>query len=265
MKTLLILFSVLFSMKSYALIGGLDVSEIDILSKSVIALQMVEKQSDGTVNRYKGSGVLVTPNVILTAAHNFFYLDDVTASEAIFSTTPMWGENSQAQKRIFVEKVLIFPDFSQGQLGTINDMALVFLKESAPSEYRPLKIELEGNAPPVLFEKGILLGYGKSNESPGRPLSDFRLRKLELNFARWDNSTIYNSQKIWFSNKNGSIAGGDSGGPVLFQRNNEYIVYGVGIHKRYDDCVEQNICEDQSAYSNTNYFSDWIKKNLNLE
>jgi secreted trypsin-like serine protease len=251
------------SFNSFALIGGKDVLESDPISKSVVALQMVEKESSGNINRYKGSGVLVTPNIILTASHNFIFLDEVTSSEAIFSITPRWGEDPQGEKRIAIKKVIFYPGFSMGPLGTVNDIALVFLSEPAPLNYVPLKIELEGNNAPSSSEKGILVGYGKSSEFPNTPLSDFRLRKLELNFARWDNTTIFDSQKIWFSNNVGSIAGGDSGGPVLFRKNNnEYVVYGIGIHQRYDECVKENTCEAQSAYSNTSYFADWLKRSI---
>jgi len=248
------------ALKSYALIGGVDVSDFDPLSKSVVALQMVEKLNSGEINLYKGSGVLVGPNVILTAGHNFFYLADVTMSEAIFSTHPRWGKDALGQKRIFVEKVILFPGFSQSPLGTRNDLALVFLRDRAPYPYRPLPVELDGRDSPNRFEQGILLGYGRSIDEPTAPVSDYHLRRLSLEFARWDKSTIFDSQKIWFSNRNGSIAAGDSGGPVLFKRDGGgYRIYGIGIHHRYDDCVKENTCESESAYSNTTYFSDWIK------
>jgi len=257
------IFLFLFSTYSFALVGGMKVNEQDPLSKSVVALQMVEKDSIGKkINRYKGSGVLVGKDVILTAGHNFFYIPDVSLCEAIFSIEPKWGEESNGQTRISVKRVEIFPGFTQTSSGTFNDLALVFLSRPVPSDYAPLQMELEGNEPPEIGENGVLLGFGRSQNLQNQPLSDFQLRKLELPFNRWDFVSIFDSQKIWFSNTIGSITGGDSGGPVLFKRNGLYRIYGIGIHLRYDGCVENGTCEGQSAYTNLTYFSKWIKNTL---
>jgi len=82
------------------------------------------------------------------------------------------------------------------------------------------------------------------------------------NIPLWDATSILDSQKIWYSNLNGTIVGGDSGGPALFNRNNVYRIFGVGIHQRYDPCVKEKTCESQSAYSNTTFFANWIKNTL---
>lgn len=265
LKTLLVLPFILFSAKVHALIGGTEVLDTEQVSKSVMALQMAEVQQNGSTHFYKASGVLIRQDAILTAGHNFFYLKDITKSESIFSVTPAWGKDCHGQKRINVKKVLLYPGFFQGPLGAQNDLAIVILAEPAPAEHIPLEIELDGNYPPVDQEEGLLLGYGRSSENTGAAISDYRLRRLELKFARWDNSSIADSQKIWFSNKNGSIAGGDSGGPVLFKRDEKFKIFGIGIHEGYDTCVNTKTCEAQSAYSNSTFFAGWIKKTIHGE
>lgn len=265
MSKLFIVLIFSFSLKTNALIGGADVLEGDPISKSIVALQMAERQADGSVRFYKGSGVLISQNVVLTAGHNFFYLKDVTASQAILSVAPTWGGDSHGQKRIHVESVSLYPGFSQGPLGTQHDLAIVFLVDPVPSEYVPLKIALSSDEPPALGEKGMLLGYGRSSEDPSAPLSDYRLRRISLKVTRWDNNSIVDSQKIWFSNQNGSIVGGDSGGPVLFKRDNSLKIFGIGLHGRYDTCIDTKTCEPQSAYANTTFLANWINSALNVE
>lgn len=41
---------------------------------SVVALQMSEIQDERTLHYYKGSGVLIAEDVVLTAAHNIAYI-----------------------------------------------------------------------------------------------------------------------------------------------------------------------------------------------
>ena len=251
-----------FSSPALAIVNGSELSEVATLAKSVVAIQMVERESSGKINFYKGSGVLISDRVILTAGHNFFYLPDPTLSSAIFSVKPNWGTDSDGEKRISIKRALVLPGFSQGPLGTHHDLALVQLSESAPPQYRPLKIELWGKHPPKPGDLMTILGYGKSNVSETPPLNDFRLRSIDLPFARWDGSSIEDSEKLWVSFDRGSFAGGDSGGPVLLKRAESYWVYGVVIHHRYGKCVTDGTCGDQGAFTNLTFVRNWIKSSL---
>lgn len=251
-----------YASSATALIGGQEVSPAHSLSRSVVALQMVEKESSGRVNLYKGSGVLISRRVVLTAGHNFFYLPDPTLSAAIFSTRPDWGLAMNREKRISIKKAVVLPDFSQGPLGTQNDLALLLLDEAAPPSYQPIEIQVNGKFPPQFHEVALTLGYGKSVNDPHTPLSDFRLRQLTLPFARWEKNNILDSSKIWLNHQNGSIAGGDSGGPLIFYRRGTPVVYGITIHPRYDECVKLGTCESQAAFTNLTFFANWIQSTL---
>lgn len=153
----------------------------------------------------------------------------------------------------------MLPGFTQGPLGTSNDLAIIRLKSPIPSTYKPIQFDASGVAPPSLTEMGVILGYGYSG-SDSETESQYRLRKIQLPMTRWDKKNKFDSEKFWVSAKSGSIASGDSGGPILFKRNGKFILYGIAIHNRYDDCVKERLCEPQSAFTNLSYFKDWLEQ-----
>lgn len=64
MQKIFIIAFFIFSVKANALIGGADVLDGDPIGKSVVALQMAERQTDGSVRFYKGPGVLIGHNLV---------------------------------------------------------------------------------------------------------------------------------------------------------------------------------------------------------
>lgn len=254
---LVFLFLLVFSFSAKALINGEVVEASDPLSKSVVAIQMVEKTDDGSSNYYKGSGVVISKMMIMTAGHNFYYLPDPSDSKVIFSRDPQWSTRDKDQKSIRVKAAHVFGGFSQGPLGTKNDLAILELSQPIPEGYKPLKLVGLADLAPAVGEMATILGFGFDRDRNKR---SFILRKISLPVARWSSSTFRSSEKMWVGANLGSIAGGDSGGPALFRRNGEYFVYGIAIHNRYEECVSLKTCEPQSAFSNLIYFLDWIEK-----
>lgn len=243
---------------SHAIIGGVNIDSRNKLAKSVVALQMGEKQSDGTIRFYKGSGVLISDRLILTAGHNFYYLKDFKFSSAIFSISPHWGADPIGERRISIQNIRILPNFSQGSLGTQSDLAIISLSASAPSDYKPLKMQLDRKQ----FSQLLIAGYGRSQTSAGAPLADYRLRMILLPFRRWEFDKNSILAKFWVSSRYGSIAGGDSGGPALINFQGEYKIAGIAIHERYDICETLGTCEPQNAFTNLFSYREWILKSV---
>ena len=61
-KPLMLAFAI--SLRAFAVTGGSDVSDTDALAKSVVALQMIEVEPAGKINRYKGSAAIVADDSI---------------------------------------------------------------------------------------------------------------------------------------------------------------------------------------------------------
>lgn len=243
---------------SHAIIGGVAIDSKNELAKSVVALQMGEQQSDGTVRFYKGSGVLISDRLILTAGHNFYYLKDLKFSSAIFSTSPHWGSDPIGERRISIQNIKILPNFSQGSLGTQSDLAIISLSSKVPRDYKPLKMQLDRQQ----FSQLLIAGYGRSQISADAPLADYKLRMIILPFRRWELDKNSVLSKFWVSSRYGSIAGGDSGGPALINYQGEYRIAGIAIHERYETCVALGTCEPQNAFTNIFSYKEWILKSI---
>src|SRR5687768_6213915 len=140
MKIIITICSYLISLKAYSIIGGQEVNDYHQfpLSYSTVALQLKYIEDDGTISYYKGTGVLIKDDVVLTAGHNVFYQRRPEDIEVIFSNRPCCGENVCNEIRILAEKKLIHPDFSMNYPNPPeNDLALLKLRTKVSQPFRP--------------------------------------------------------------------------------------------------------------------------------
>lgn len=254
----LFLVTVILAPSSHAIIGGVELDKTSPIASHIIALQMEEKQSDGSLKYYKGTGVLITDRVVLTAGHNFYYLPRTDSGSAIFSPTPIWGPDDAGQVRIRVKQVEVYPGFKQTLSGTEEDLAVVLLQSPVPRGYGPLPM-ISADGPSLThLETVAVAGYGKDVEFDLQaPLNDFRLRQTDLQFLRYSDATPKNSGKIWFDQSSKGFCGGDSGAPALALLNGKMTVYGIAIHPGLDSQGKMR-CLTQGAFTNVLYYRSWI-------
>lgn len=255
-KRLIIGGTLFFFSVAHAVIGGITIDiSTDRLASHVVALQMSEVQSDGRTRYYKGSAVLIGPNLLLTAGHNVAYIPDPSNVVAIFSSTPCWGSNLCKEKRIAALTTTVHPLFRQVPGGTENDLALIKLATNAPSNFKPISVIEK----PYSVEKIPLtvLGFGKDTESNDSPLSAFRLRKTSLSFV----DELYRfgtKQKFWLAQNYGGICGGDSGGPAVVFDEHTPVVVGIATHVIHKN--GQSFCLTQGAFADVLSFSAWVRE-----
>lgn len=251
-----------FPYSAFGIINGTDVSSSDDLSKHIVALRMEEKQADGSLRFYKGTGVLITDRIILTAGHNFFYLPKTDNGSAIFSVQPDWQSVTSGQIETRIERVEVHPGFKQTNMGTENDLALVFLKDSAPKNYLPLAIADFKSPVPSFGNLATVVGFGKDVEfDQSAPLSAFRLRKTTIPFTKLSGADFQNSQKLWFNQSITGFCGGDSGAPALFYEAGQLTIYGIAIHTGINSQGKM-MCLTEGAFTNISYFRRWISETV---
>jgi secreted trypsin-like serine protease len=252
-KCLLFAFSTLGSTNATAIINGVDVEHSSAdASASLVALQMSERQADGSMRYYKGTSFLIAPDLLLTAGHNVAYIGKSESIEAIFSSAPCWGPNHCRERRIKASKSVVHPEFRQISGGTEFDIAIVQLSSKAPDDYQALQLANDS----VLIGSSLIqvFGFGSDREGRGAPLSAFRLRSIGLTPL----DTTYrlgSKQKFWFDQSIGGICGGDSGGPAILQGSLSYAI-GLAIHVTYSEGSSR--CLSGSAFTDLLFFSDWI-------
>jgi secreted trypsin-like serine protease len=247
---------------AHAIIGGKEIDNSDTLSSHVVAMQMEEKQPDGTIVYYKGTGVLVSDRVIMTAGHNFFYISRTDSGEAIFSTSPKWGKASTGEKRIRVKRAEVYPKFIQNKTGTEDDLALILLQSPVPENYTALPLADLQSIPLTTKTSGMVLGYGQSKEFEHHSSdNDFRLRKATLNFVRYSDSPPNQSKKIWFDQSENGFCAGDSGGPILISKYGNLTIYGIATHTGFNTKGKMS-CLTEGAFTNIAHYRDWIDKTL---
>lgn len=240
---------------AFAIVGGQNVElGSHPFAKHVVALQMSELQEDGSTRFYKASGVLIAPDIVLTAAHNVVYIPEPSNVSAIFSSAPCWGENTCKELRISAVRTLFHSDFRQTPGGTENDVALVKLTSRAPSQYEPLEYLRSSNT--VDVRSFLVLGFGKDTQISNPPLSSFRLRTISLSL--FDKFYRLGSQmKFWLDQSTGGICAGDSGGPAIAMVDKVPVVVGVASHVVYRD--GNSDCLSKGAFADTGYFRTWIQ------
>lgn len=234
------------------------------------------------------SGVVLHPEIILTAAH---CVDKNLSKTRVIHTTSI-RKNLDENSQIFKIKNIIYPKeyteykFKDSTLKTLaskfdvlkNDIALIKLD-------RPLVKIKHINHLSQIFKKnkfpfvdttvnqpfeGVVTGFGKTTLNNNYNLQDAnlfingRLEKALISFQ----AESYNDQFIILNQKNSSgVCTGDSGGPLFkMNENNTFELKGlaVGIIKSEVEDPNNmfNECYGKSIFLNLNFYSNWIYHNF---
>ncbi|RYZ71699.1 MAG: S1 family peptidase, partial [Proteobacteria bacterium] len=186
---------------------------------------IIELNRDGAI--FTCSGVLVSPNVALTAGHCAEDTDSIRVSTALdyLPNSGHW---------IAVARSLVHREYSPDASLYGSDVALLKLRESFPStlHYPQLARSTDDSA----LTSGthlIRIGYGGRNDQNRRTI-------IETLFKTWSHVGY---DPIAGQNEDPHAVNGDSGGPVYFQPTSSAPLLLVGIHSTWTET------------SNTAYFS----------
>jgi secreted trypsin-like serine protease len=226
---------------SQNIVAGDLVKANDAIAASTVALYIRGEDGDGVC-----SGTLISPNVILTAAHCAI---GMTGAVVVFGLNLETATDAQMRG---VDMVAVHPEFkpkAAGQ-GGWNDVALFRFQGAAPASAKIAQIL---DKPSVLKAglKATLAGFG-TTKSHGMGTDDGTLRKVTLAVQ----NPAFEQTEISFakSTKGGSACHGDSGGPAYVTLSGKLTV--IGITSRGTTAACNNISISTSVASHAAYIKD---------
>ena len=269
-------------------------------SSSDINQAPVGGEYDGVV-RIKLGNVLATGallydgHAVLTAAHLFAGVSSISDAAVVFET-------SAGQQSFSIQKVLIHPEYDSAN--SVNDLAIVWLSESVPSEAQRYNLyrstdEIGQTFTAVGYGKTGLGSTGYSTTQPTTPArvksqnvfeADAASLKSELGAnIGWnptdqqliadfdDGSQTHDSlgrlmklTNLGLGNSEGLIAQGDSGGPAfingLIAGVASYVSsMGTGLIEPDVDSISNSSFGEIAAWQRVSSYQQWIDQSLRAQ
>ena len=210
------------------------------------------------------SGTLISPTKVLTAAHCIATFKTKLPIKAAFGLQVQAVKGvkpTEPPRFLDIENVVSHFDYRVGDFAPYfpsykpRDVAIVQLKESAPSYTRPVPIISSSMA--FQQQKVILAGYGYTSEPDLETNSDDMgimryIRVFTSGAGEWEQ---HSGLLEYYGPKGIGACSGDSGGPMFYEKEGK--LYLIGATMGGTACGVENLSND-GYYTSLFPLRDWI-------
>nr|ACR15971.2 serine protease 37 [Mamestra configurata] len=208
------------------------------------------------------SAVLVSPNRVLSAAHNFHdHVSSVTAVTVVLGSTTVFVGGI----RFDLTPSDLFLHENYIPSPPINDIAMLYLPQNVVSSSIIAPIALPSGAQldeDFAGDIGIASGFGKTADIggvvPNQPLSYVDLPVISNEVCAQTFGGFVLPSNVCTSGEGGkNICSGDSGGPLAITRDDKPLLIGI-------TSFGTSQCEGghPSAYARVTFYMDWVNGHL---
>lgn len=227
------------TLEATGIIGGEEVSSIDRLPNSVVAVY-------DSVEGQLCTGTLISKNVVLTAAH--------CVGQEINKMYIFFGKNLQVDGvYVQVDKAEISPYWNPSTDRDMGDLALLHFQGPLPSSFEP-SVLLPTNRAGVL-ENGAevtVVGYGVTSGDSKEASAALRKTKVSISDTQFAESELLVDQS-----SGQGVCHGDSGGPAFIEIDGVFYLWGVTSRGLND---ASRTCKTTAAFTSIPYYRSWINR-----
>lgn len=224
------------------------------------------------------TGIIITPNTILTAAHcakNF-------KTSAVLFTNDIHSTHINADQIFQIQDAILFTDEIKTSNTSLKisytDIALLKLSQPirkadidlnylmSVSTRQYIKNTLDTHDSELLLP--LIAGYGKTDltalNSVTKPINGV-LEKANVKISKWQ---YLNRSILINQDQSAGVCSGDSGGPLFIKRSGQLYLQGLAvavISNTQDSISDAKKCQGVGIFLNLDFYKDWILKNIPAE
>lgn len=233
------------------IIGGEEVKESDPIANYTVALA-------SNTNGNSCSGVLISPHIVLTAAHCTLGIREPNLISIIFNRNLL--EKQIKRKVLGVQVTTLWLQFDDSKDKDVGDLALLRFDGDAPKGYQPAEIF---SLPISTLSEQMLVviaGYGNQNMNPFQNLQKLFKATVPLGTSQSQMPTDEDTEFTLPNHEGINACHGDSGGPAFWAANNSVI----GIASRSATLNGTINCQEGTIYTSVFSHLDFIKRAKDL-